>query len=69
MKAACHTRVAAYAEGNRAAGGAALSAYADLYGRVQRRLFADMAAGRVRAVSKQLKPALAARHLQGKPRQ
>ena len=45
MKATCQTRVAAYAEGNRAAGDAALSAYADLYGRVQRSLFADMAAG------------------------
>jgi len=45
MKATCQTRVAAYAEGNRADGDAALSAYADLYGRVQRRLFAEMAAG------------------------
>ena len=46
MKSTCQTRVAAYADRHRAAGDAALSAYADLYGRVQRRLFADMASGK-----------------------
>ena len=45
MKATYQTRVVAYAEGTRAAGDAALSAYAELYGRVQRTLFAEMAAG------------------------
>ena len=45
MKATYQTRVVAYAEGTRATGHAALSAYADLYGRVQRTLWAEMAAG------------------------
>ena len=41
------TRVAEYDGIDRAAGDAALSAYAELYGRVERRLFADVAAGRL----------------------
>ena len=45
MKATYQTRIVAYAEGTRAAGDAALSDYADLYGRVERTLFAEMAAG------------------------
>ena len=40
------TRIYDYAGVDRAAGDAALSAYASLYGRVQRKLFADVAAGR-----------------------
>ena len=40
------TRIHGYAGLERAAGDSALSAYAALYGRVQRRLFADLAAGR-----------------------
>ena len=39
------TRVADYAGMDRLAGDAALAAYAELYGRVQRKLFADVAAG------------------------
>ena len=40
------TRVSAYAGLDRAAGDEALSAYGELYGRVQRKLFADVASGR-----------------------
>ena len=40
------TRVAEYVGIERVDGGAALSAYGDLYGRVQRKLFAEVAAGR-----------------------
>ena len=40
------TRVRNYSGVERAAGDAALSAYAELYGRVQRKLFAQVAAGR-----------------------
>ena len=40
------TRIRSYSDVERAAGDAALSAYAELYGRVQRRLFAEVAAGR-----------------------
>ena len=40
------TRVSAYVGLDRAAGDAALSAYAELYGRVERKLFAELAAGR-----------------------
>ena len=40
------TRMAVYAGRDRAEGDAGLSAYAELYGRVQRKLFADVAAGR-----------------------
>ena len=40
------TRVAVYAGRDRADGDAGLSAYAELYGQVQRKLFADVAAGR-----------------------
>ena len=39
------TRIATYAGVDRAGGDAALAAYAELYGRVERRLFADIAAG------------------------
>ena len=39
------TRVSCYGGVERAAGDAALSAYGELYGRVQRKLFADVAAG------------------------
>ena len=45
MKATYQTRIVAYGEVERSAGDAALSAYAELYGRVERRLFAKMAAG------------------------
>ena len=40
------TRIRAYSEVDRAVGDAALSAYAELYGEVQRKLFAEVAAGR-----------------------
>ena len=43
------TRVRSYSDVERAAGDAALSAYAELYGRVQRKLFAEVAAGRAAA--------------------
>ena len=46
LTATYHTRVSQYAGTNRAAGDAALSAYGELYGRVQRKLFAEVAAGR-----------------------
>ena len=39
------TRIADYGGRDRAVGDAALDAYAELYGRVQRKLFADVAAG------------------------
>ena len=39
------TRISDYAGVDRAVGDAALAAYAELYGRVQRKLFADVAAG------------------------
>ena len=39
------TRVSCYRGVERAAGDAALSAYGELYGLVQRKLFADVAAG------------------------
>ena len=39
------TRIAAYSDMDRSEGDAALAAYAGLYGRVQRKLFADVAAG------------------------
>ena len=39
------TRIADYGRVNRAVGDAALDAYAELYGRVQRKLFAEVAAG------------------------
>ena len=41
-----HTRVSEYAGADREAGDAALSAYGKLYGRVERRLFAEVEAGR-----------------------
>ena len=40
------TRIRSYSGVERAAGDAALSAYAQLYGRVQRHLFAELSAGR-----------------------
>ena len=40
------TRVSSYVGLDRGAGDAALAAYAELYGQVQRKLFADVAAGR-----------------------
>ena len=40
------TRVSNYSGAARSAGDSALSAYGELYGRVQRKLFADVAAGR-----------------------
>ena len=40
------TRIADYADMNRVVGDAALDAYAELYGRVERNLFAEVAAGR-----------------------
>ena len=42
------TRISEYEDGDaeRAAGDAALAAYAELYGRVERKLFADVSAGR-----------------------
>ena len=40
------TRISDYGTRNREAGDAALAAYAELYGRVQRKLFADVAGGR-----------------------
>ena len=46
MQATYQTRISGYQGHNRASGDAALSAYGELYGRVQRRLFADVAAGR-----------------------
>ena len=45
MIATYQTRIAAYADLGRAAGDAVLDAYGELYGRVQRKLFADMAGG------------------------
>ena len=46
MKATYQTRISAYAEVDRLDGDRALSAYAGLYGQVERSLFAEMAAGR-----------------------
>ena len=46
MTATYHTRVSVYAGMDRTAGDAALSAYGELYGRVERKLFAEVAAGR-----------------------
>ena len=46
LTATYHTRVSEYADTDREAGNAALSAYGKLYGRVERRLFAEVAAGR-----------------------
>ena len=46
------TRVCDYVGMQRGAGDAALSAYAEMYGRVERRLFAEVAAGRSAAVLK-----------------
>ena len=46
LTATYHTRVSEYADTDREAGNAALSAYGKLYGRVERRLFAEVEAGR-----------------------
>ena len=46
LTATYHTRVREYAGTDGEAGDAALSAYGELYGRVERRLFAEVAAGR-----------------------
>ena len=46
------TRICDYAEMQRGAGDAALSAYAELYGRVERKVFAEVAAGRSAAALK-----------------
>ena len=55
LTATYHTRVSEYAGTDREGGDAALSAYADLYGRVERRIFADVAAGRSATVKEQQK--------------
>ena len=52
MSATYHTRVSQYAGTDRETGDAVLSAYGELYGRVERRLFAEVAAGRSAASSK-----------------
>ena len=52
MTGTYQTRVSAYAGRSRSAGDAALDACAELYGRVQRKLFAEMAAGRSAPVLK-----------------
>ena len=46
MKTTCQSRIPEYADIDRGAGDAALAAYAELYGRMQRKLFAEVAAGR-----------------------
>ena len=46
LTATYHTRVREYAGTDRESGDAALSAYGELYGHVERRLFAEVAAGR-----------------------
>ncbi len=46
LTATYQTRMREYSSVDREAGDAALSAYAELYGRVQRKLFAEVAAGR-----------------------
>ena len=46
MTATWQTRISDFDDRERSAGDALLSAYADLYGRIQRRLFAEVAAGR-----------------------
>ena len=52
MNATYQTRISDYASVERVAGDAALAAYGDLYGRVQRKLFAEVAAGRSAALLK-----------------
>ena len=46
LVATYQTRISHYGDMVRAGGDAALSAYGELYGQVQRKLFADVAAGR-----------------------
>ena len=46
LTATYQTRASEYAGTDREAGNAALSAYGELYGRVERRLFAEVASGR-----------------------
>ena len=45
MIATCQTRISLYAGLERGDGDAALSAYAELYGQVERKLFAQVASG------------------------
>ena len=52
LTATYQTRVREYSVVDREAGDAALAAYGDLYGRVQRKLFAEVAAGRSAAALK-----------------
>ena len=52
MTATYQTRISVYAVLERVDGDAALSAYAELYGKVQRKLFADVAAGQSAAALK-----------------
>ena len=47
LTATYHTRISEYAGTDREVGDAGLSAYGELYGRVQRKLFAEVAAGRL----------------------
>ena len=47
MIATYQNRILEYPGVDRAAGDAALSAYGELYGRVERKLFAEVAAGRL----------------------
>ncbi len=49
MTGAYQTRICEYANVSRCHGDAALSAYAELYGRVERKLFAEVSAGRTSA--------------------
>ena len=46
MKSTCQSHISEYVDIGRGAGDDALAAYAELYGRVERKLFADVAAGR-----------------------
>ena len=52
LVATYQTRISDYADMDRGEGDAALSAYAELYGRVQRKLFADVVAGRSAVLKK-----------------
>ena len=52
LVATYQTRISDYADMDRLEGDAALSAYAELYGQVQRKLFAAVAAGRLAVLLK-----------------
>ena len=52
LTATYQTRICDYGDVERAVGDVALLAYAELYGRVQRKLFAEVAAGRLAAALK-----------------